>query len=188
MDSLSIYVDRAKSSCEMLTDATLLSYFSWDTGSLTDNSPNQMHAWTSGTPSIGPGYKNQGLILDSADSYLTVYAYSILAFQNQPYSISIWIRPTTWGGTIIHTSTQEAGDGICCHVLGLTAKGYPSTMIFTTDASVTFLTANTTSLPLDQWSHVVQTFSPKNGRKYPTRVWNTFGTIRSCLFSIILIL
>ena len=151
-----------------MNDAALLSYFSWDDGSLTDNTPNHMQAWLSGTPSIGPGYKNQGLILERADSYLTAYAYAILAFPNQPFSTSIWVQPTRWGGTIIHTSTEQTGEGICCHVLGLTATGFPSTMIFTTDASVTFVTANTTSLPLNQWSHVVQTFSPENGRKYLT--------------------
>ena len=151
-----------------MNDATLLSYFSWDSGSFTDNSPNQIQAWMSGSPSIGPGYKNKGLLLNGADSYLTAYAYAILAFPNQPFSTSIWIRPTKWGGTIIHSSTKQAGDGICCHVLGLTARGFPSTMIFTTDATITFVTANTTSLPFNQWSHVVQTFSPENGRKYLT--------------------
>ena len=182
MDSLSIYIDRAKSPCEILNDATLLSYFSWDSGSFTDNSPNQMQAWISGTPSIGPGYKNQGLILNSTNSYLTVYAYSILAFPNQPFSTSIWIQPTAWGGTVIHTSTRRTGDGNCCSLLGLTATGSPSTLIFTTAVAVSYLTASATVLPLNQWSHVVQTFSSQNGRKYRIKLWCTCDTNRSCPF------
>ena len=123
MDSLSIYTDRAKSRCEIVNDATLLSYFSWDKNeSLTDNSPNQIQTWVRGTPSIGPGYKNQGLVLSSEGSHLTINAYPILGFQNQPFSTSIWVKPTSWTGTIIHTSTRPEGNDICYPLLGLNSK------------------------------------------------------------------
>ena len=165
MDSLSIYIDRVKSSCETMNDATLVSYFSWDNDAVTDDGPNGMPAWTNGTASIGPGYKNQGLVLNDDGSYLTVYRYSILVFSNQPYSTSIWVRPTHWSGTIIHVGTRANGDGICWSMLGLTATGSPSTLIFTAGDAVSTATANVT-VPLDQWTHIVQTFSPQNGRKY----------------------
>ena len=63
MDSLSIYIDRVKSSCEIMNDATLVSYFSWDNASATDDGPNRMPASITGNTSIGPGYKNQGLVV-----------------------------------------------------------------------------------------------------------------------------
>ena len=141
MDSLSIYIDRAKSPCEIVNDAILMSYFSWDSGSATDNSPNQMQASIIGSASIGPGYKNQGLVTSNDGSYLSVYGYAILAFANQPYSTSIWIQPTQWRGTLIHASTQSTGEGTCWPVLGLTATGSPSTLIFTTGDSISITTA-----------------------------------------------
>ena len=167
MDSLSIYIDRPKSSCEIMNDATILSYFSWDNDLITDDGPNQMQASVNGNALLGPGFKNQGLVLTSTGSYMSVYGYAILAFVNQPFSISIWVRPTQWGGTIIHSSTKTTGDGTCCPVLGLTASGSPSTLIFTAGDAISIATANAT-VPLNQWTHIVQTFSPQNGRKYHT--------------------
>jgi hypothetical protein len=55
MDSLSIYIDRGKSSCEIMNDATLLSYFSWDNSSATDDGPNQMQVAINEHPLIGLG-------------------------------------------------------------------------------------------------------------------------------------
>ena len=94
--------------------------------------------------------------------------------------MSIWIRPTQWTGTIVHASIKPTGDGICWPVLGLTATGSPSVLIFTAEDSFRIATANTTA-PLNQWTHIVQTFSLQNGRKY--ELLGAFEKVESCLLS-----
>ena len=165
MDNLAIYTNRVKSACEIMNDATLVSYFSFDGGSLTDSSLNQMQASVSGDVSSVPGYLNVGPGFSSEPSYLTISGYALLGFEDQSFSTSIWIKPSQWHGTIIHISNLEVGNAYCIPILGLTSMGIPSTVIFETQGSKSIVSANTSGLPLNQWTHLVQTFSPDTGRK-----------------------
>nr|AEN94410.1 RTX toxin-related Ca2+-binding protein [Adineta vaga] len=102
---------RIKSPCEIYLNAILYCYFSFDSTSfLNDSGPNYLNSInTNGIPTIGR--VNQGIQFSSSLSYITINEVNILSTSNNPFTISMWIKPfnLTGGGTLLHTSTQVNG-------------------------------------------------------------------------------
>ncbi|CAF4839025.1 unnamed protein product, partial [Rotaria socialis] len=71
------------------------------------------------------GRVNNCLSLLSNLSYVQATNLVLLGTVGQPYSFSIWIKPTTVaGGTIFHVSSGTTGlSGWCIPVLGFTSSG-----------------------------------------------------------------
>ena len=118
IDQLSI-VHRAKSAIEVLDDATLVAYYSFDDPTLPslDSGPLGINGIVGSNVSSGvPGRVNQGLLLPgiSSGSFFQMTRLRRLGIQNYPFSISLWLNPTSVNsGTIVHLSSDAWGTGWC---------------------------------------------------------------------------
>ncbi len=105
LDQLMIYT-RAKTACEILNDATLVAYFSFD-GNYIDSGPNSLSITSSGA-SFTTGYINQGIYLSGSNSYLQVSGLVSLGRSNYSYSLAFWIYPIV-KGVLVHISSNSTG-------------------------------------------------------------------------------
>lgn len=167
MGSLSIYDSRVKSDCEVKTDATLYAYYSWDDGSPIDEGPNGLNGSFFGDVSIETGYLNKGLFFsaDSPISYFVASGFAIVGMTNRAFSTSIWVKPTSLGGTILLIAINALGIYNCHPILGMKATGEPAAVLYDGTQGL-YGTFDIDPLQINQWTHLVQTFSVKNGRKY----------------------
>ena len=96
-----VFVPRVKNASELLDDATLVAYYSFDT-ILIDSSPNQMNN-TSVINVIFDiyGRVNQALLINHFNAYFQTAGFYFLGQSNYAYSFSLWIYPFAASGTII---------------------------------------------------------------------------------------
>ena len=154
--------DREKSACEILEDATLATYFSFDTAvQFIDLGPNNLLATIQAVSPISSGHVQQAIsFIRSASSYLQVESLTGLGISNRPFSISLWIRPRSLSGVILHVSSNSLGTGWCLPFLGFASTGLLVAQMF--NSGVRFVMSP--SMPLNSsWTHVVETWSPTNG-------------------------
>jgi hypothetical protein len=161
---------RAKAANEILDDATLVAYYSFDCGSTLDSGPNLLHGNASGQITIA-GRINDALLFNLPNAYFQAYGFLIFGIGNQSFSISLWIAPLNLSGTLFHVSNQSTGDGWCMSLLGFNSSG--SLIAQMSSASVAERV-----LKVNVWTHVVQTFSVANG----TRLYIN-GTLRQSNFA-----
>lgn len=165
MDQLSISFGTAKTSSQILDDATLVAYYSMDCISYSswDSGPNQINGVTFGLSSGEGGRIGQSYLFNTTSSYFQVTGLVLLGQSYSPFSFSLWLRPivsVTNGGTILHVSTAADGTGWCLPFIGLNTfgqilvSGYSSTGIVQVTGPV---------LIVGQWVHIIETFSQTNG-------------------------
>ena len=148
IDQVSLF-GYAKNAREIVEDATLVLYYSFDGNSLEDLGPNKMI----GTINSGT-LLNGSLSLNGTRSSIQISSFVLLGTSNTPFSFSLWINPTiTSGGTIIHAlvnSSSNSGQW-CLPFLGFTSSANG--------------TVSVTGPPISaqQWTHLAQTYSPING-------------------------
>ncbi|CAF1353926.1 unnamed protein product [Didymodactylos carnosus] len=126
---LNAYVDhfsisnRAKSACEVLNDATLVAYFSFDSGSLVDSGPNMLVGTAVGQTMIS-GERNQALsFTGGTNSYFQVSGLTAIGTVSSSFSIGLWINANVLYGTIVHVSRYASGaGGWCLPFLGFTSS------------------------------------------------------------------
>ena len=96
-----IFVPRVKNASELLDDATLAAYYSFD-NILLDSSPNQMNQ-TNVTNVMFDMYGrvNQALLINNASAYFQTAGFYFLGQSNYAFSFSLWIYPFAASGTII---------------------------------------------------------------------------------------
>ncbi|CAF1626326.1 unnamed protein product, partial [Didymodactylos carnosus] len=166
IDQFSITIDRAKSPCEILNDATLVKKFDFDDTFSNSNSNikfNNIKATV--------GRVNQGISFDSPDAYFQAGGFLALGLRDSPFSFSLWIKPTTndGGGTILHVSAcangANSGDESSCKgkhtccctpFIGFSSNKSIVAQIHTNSHHIVgvfgpILVANT-------WTHIAQTF------------------------------
>jgi hypothetical protein len=156
--------NRVKSSCEILEIATLVAHFTFDNGSfLLDSGPNSLPAATTqSTSSVSSGRFSQAVHFNGSNStYFQMYGFYSLGIINKPFSISLWIRPTSLLGIIVHVSSSALGNGWCLPFLAFATNGSLGAQIY--NGSVISVVAPTSSVSTLVWSHVVETWSPPNG-------------------------
>ncbi|CAF3368880.1 unnamed protein product [Rotaria sp. Silwood1] len=152
---------RAKSSSEILTDASVVVYFPFDGSSLTqDMGPNQMNGSISNAVAV-IGKVGNGLAFSGLSSYLQVYGFYQLGRSSQSFSFALWIYPySVAGGTLIHKSAfQYNSSGWCQDMMGLT---YAGQIAFYTNGGGRQITGPFISAL--QWAHIVYTYSFTNGQ------------------------
>ena len=94
IDQLS-YTNRSKTFSEILRDATLTLFVSFDDNSTSDEGPLKIDGSLAGSTSFTFGQRGQALqIQNGPDSYFTVQGLALLGRDNRSYSFSIWINPT----------------------------------------------------------------------------------------------
>ncbi|CAF1080700.1 unnamed protein product [Adineta steineri] len=146
---------RAKTANEILDDATLVAYYSFDCGSILDSGPNLLHGSANGQTFI-TGRNKDAIQFNSLTSYFQASGFTALGMINQSFSISLWIKPLNVNGTLIHLSTISNGTGTCMPILGFSMSGNIIARIPNIDVYGPIL-------PINIWTHIIYTFSVTNG-------------------------
>ncbi|CAM4802336.1 unnamed protein product [Rotaria magnacalcarata] len=154
--------NRVKISCEILNDASLITHYPFD-GSVVDIGPNTITATTTVQGNSGiswvMGKVNQAINFNASNSYFQSCGFWALG-QNQPYSIALWINPSSLGGTLFHLSTDATGSGAwCLPMIGFSSNG---SIVSQTWNGNTFVVIAPIP-PINSWTHIVQTWSSTNG-------------------------
>ncbi|CAF3956985.1 unnamed protein product [Adineta steineri] len=161
LSSFTAYIDqiyvtqRAKTANEILNDATLIAYYSFDCGSIFDSSPNLLQSIAVGQTMI-IGRVKDALLFNSTNAYFRTSSFMTFGIANQSFSIALWVKPMSLRGILIHISNQSTGDGWCMPLLGFNSSG-----ILIAQSSSLMIAVPT--FPLNVWTHITQTFSIQNG-------------------------
>jgi hypothetical protein len=155
---------RAKSAAEILSDASLIAYYSFDFPSPNnDNGPNGLNGISVNTATV-LGRVNQAMRFTGSSSYFQAYGFyqaGYGVYMNKPFSISMWINPSSIvSSAIIQQSINQSG-GSCLNMIGFySANGLAGQLLVQTYGFPTiygpFITMNT-------WTHFSWTYSPTNG-------------------------
>ncbi|CAF1377781.1 unnamed protein product [Didymodactylos carnosus] len=155
-----LFTPRAKNATEILNDATLTAYYSFDGGLYLDSGP----LWINGTGvSVNrtTGRVNQALSFATSSSYFQATGFTLLGTVNQSFSIALWIKPTTvsGGATIVHTSGLTTRTGWCIPMIGLSSSGN----VITQNWNNGLVSVTGPVLSVNVWTHIVETYSFTNG-------------------------
>jgi hypothetical protein len=157
--------NRVKSTCEILDIATLVAHFTFDTGSfLNDSGPNSLQATTQSTSSVSSGRFSQAITFNgSSSSYFQIGDFTEFGTPNEPFSISLWIRPIALLGIVLHVSAGASGVGSwCTPFLGFASDGSFVAQVYNGNMDMSVVDS-TYSVSTSVWSNVVQTWSVTNG-------------------------
>ncbi|CAF4842628.1 unnamed protein product [Rotaria sp. Silwood1] len=162
LDSIA-YFGRAKNATEVLDDATNVAYLSFDDNSLLDSGPLLINGTGTSYSYTSLGRVNAALTLSGSSSYIQITGLRRLGTSGWPYSVAIWIKPTSSsGGTIMHLSSGTAGTGSwCIPIMGFTSAGQIA--INSWSGGNVVLTGPIVSL--NSWTHVAATYSSSNGER-----------------------
>jgi hypothetical protein len=158
---------RAKAASEVLRDASLMAYYSFDLPNPTaDNGPNGLTGTLSNVVSA-TGRVNNAIRFISWPAYFLSYGlYQIPngVIGNKPFSVSLWINPSSLSSsTIIQMYGTALTSGPCLNFLGLYSSTGLAAQVTVVSSSIgqslltsPFVTANT-------WTHISVTYSLTNG-------------------------
>ena len=160
IDHVSI-TGRAKSSCEVLEDATLAACFLFDNANpYGDSGPNGLLNSPVSTTILSSGYAGQAISFNGS-SFLEISSFTGLGISNQSFSTALWVRPRSTLGTLVHVSaiSQTAPVGVYL-LLVLLRNGSVVVNSYSGSGGVTLMGP---SIPMSSvWSHLVQTWSLSN--------------------------
>jgi hypothetical protein len=105
-----IFVSYVKNASELLDEATLVAYYSFD-GSCIDSGLNNINNISTVSTTFDlNGRFNQALMINSQNlSYFQTTGFYYLGQTNYPYSFSLWIYPFINNGTILQVVFIEQG-------------------------------------------------------------------------------
>ncbi|CAF0993194.1 unnamed protein product [Rotaria sordida] len=124
IDKLAI-TSRDKSACKILEEATLVAYFSFNSGvELIDSGPNSLSVVRQSVSFVSTGHFFQAISFNgSTSSYFQISDLTSLGITNRAFSISLWIRSQNLSGILVHVSSNSSGLGWCVPFLGFTTSG-----------------------------------------------------------------
>ena len=156
IDQLSI-INLAKNSTEILNDATLVVWYSFDNNSSKDLGPNGIN----GT-SINTTFDNNSILFNNTKSYFQSSGFVLLGFDNRTYSFSIWINPIqTNASTVIHISQNSSiSTKWCLPFLQFNSQGKIQAQ---SRSNLGVITVTGPSISPYSWTHIAQTYSLTNG-------------------------
>ena len=112
------------SASEVLRDATLTVSYSFNNVSLLDDGPLGINGTGTNVQYVTAGRVGPGLSLSSSPAFFQASGLVYLGTASYPYSVSIWIRPTSIAsGTIIQVSSSSAPLTWSMPMLGFTSAG-----------------------------------------------------------------
>ncbi len=166
---------QAKNASEILDDATLVCWYSFDISSQNDSGPLRLIG-TVVNISFVNGRVNQAIKFDSNSSYyqvgekkfffdlfqwfVQIYGFVLLGISNYAYSIALWINPLIINGsTLVHRSTTIDGKDWCLDLIGLSPIG--QIILTVSNDSLGELVGPIVSANV--WTHIVYTYSTING-------------------------
>lgn len=127
----------------------------------TDSGPNKTSAGTKSAAGITnvadrKAAASSAIAFDgAATTQLQIFPVSALG-KNRPYTVSVWVNPTTATGTLVHTSSAEAGNGWCIGMLGLNAASQPVATSW--DGGPVSVTSDD-AIAAGAWTHLATSFS-----------------------------
>jgi hypothetical protein len=153
----------SKNASQVLYDATLVSNLLFDGNTLLDAGPLAINGTGTSYSYTASGRVNAALTLSSASSYVQITGLIRMGTNGWPYSVAIWIYPTSLsGGTIMHLSSRTDGaqtNGWCLPIVGLTSSGHIATDSWNgNDVPITGPLVS-----LNAWTHVAATYSSTDG-------------------------
>ncbi|CAF1293631.1 unnamed protein product [Rotaria sordida] len=157
------FISRAKNASEILRDATLIAYYSFDNGSTADNGPNGINATAIGSPAIVTGRVNQALQMNSSAYVRITYpSFIMLGMSSQSHTFSLWVKPINIYAvsTILFVSKTSW----CVSVITMTSNG--NVMAYSYNGNP--ITVSGPVLALNAWTHVAFTYSSSNGGRLYT--------------------
>ena len=164
LDSI-FYFSRAKNASEVLYDATVVAYLSFDGNTLIDSGPLSINGTGTNYSYASSGRVGNALSLPSLPSYVQITGLRRISTSSWPYSVAIWIYPTSLaGGTIMHLSSRTDGalaGALCLAIMGLTSSGQIA--INSWNGGNVPITGPV--VPLNAWTHVMATYSSTNGER-----------------------
>ncbi len=149
----------------MLDDATVIAKIPFDGDTLLDVGPLLINGTGIYYQYTSSGRVNQAITLSGMLSYVQITGLLRLGTNGWPYSVAIWIRPTTVaGGTIMHLSSRMDGaqtNAWCLPIMGFTSSGQIA--INSWNNGNVAITGPSASLLV--WTHVAATYSSTNGER-----------------------
>ncbi|CAF5001124.1 unnamed protein product [Rotaria sp. Silwood1] len=162
-----LVVTRAKAASEILVDASLVCYYSFDANSTYDSGPLGINGSTVNVAAaVGSGRVSDAISFTTPSSYYTFGGLRLLGIDNQPYSISVWIKPTSVsGGTIVHVSKcdNNCGTNWCLAYMGFSSSGQIVIQSWNYLYFGSLISLTGPILSTNVWTHVVNTYSTCNG-------------------------
>ncbi|CAF3543909.1 unnamed protein product [Rotaria sp. Silwood1] len=160
---------KVKSSTEILRDASLMAYYSFDTPSPTiDSGPNGLNGSSTNTV-IVTGRVNQAMSFlgSSSSSYFRAYGFYQIpqgTINGKSFSIALWINPSTISSfSIIQTISASSNLYQCENLLGIYSSNGLVGQLFVSSSyngpslmTGPFIEHNT-------WTHISLTYSSSNG-------------------------
>ncbi|CAF1557972.1 unnamed protein product, partial [Didymodactylos carnosus] len=123
---------RAKSSTEILNDATNIVYYSFDQPNpYYDNGVNHINSTNYNSVVASSGSVNQGIRFTTTSAYFQMYSFYQFGFYNsKSWTFAVWISPTSLtAGIIVHMSSTS-GSGYYQDVLFLTYGAQIATQVY----------------------------------------------------------
>ncbi|CAF4567046.1 unnamed protein product [Rotaria socialis] len=142
---------------DILRDATLMAYYSFDTSLTTDNSLNGINTTAYGSPRLVPGRVNKAIQVNPSVFVYTGYSsFPPLGVSNQPHTYSLWVKPTSSYAlsTILFVTTPTYW---CLSIIMMT----PSCHIVLSSYDGGLVSVLGPIIPLNTWTHVGATYSPR---------------------------
>ncbi|CAF1003670.1 unnamed protein product [Didymodactylos carnosus] len=162
-----VLTNYAKTSCQILNDATLVAYYPFDstTQPYLDYGPYYFSAVYSQTITV-TGRVGNALLFNSSSAYFQSQSFVPPLNANQAFTISLWLNPNSIsGGTILHASVAQNGTGLCYDLLVLTSTGTLVAQTYKSGNSPAVTAVQGPALSTNTWSHVVFSYSVSNGMK-----------------------
>jgi hypothetical protein len=159
---LSILFGTAKTATQILNDATLVAYYSFDCSSYPawDSGPNGITGTAVALVSGEGGRVGQSYLFNSNSAYFQATGLVLLGQSYSPYSFAMWVNPSvTNGGTILHVSSSTDGTGWCVPFIGLSSSG--QLVVNSWNGGV--IQVNGPVLTVGHWVHIAQTYSQADG-------------------------
>ncbi|CAF3502800.1 unnamed protein product [Rotaria socialis] len=173
IDQLSVS-SRAKSSCEILEEASLEAWFTFENVRLPllDIGPYSLSVTASAYTIISGRWSSPAISFTGSNtSYFQAIGFTALRISNHEFSISFWMYPESLSGTLVHVSSSLNGTGWCMPFIGLTGNGSLVAQIYN-GVTLSLLGPN---VSLSTWYQIVQTWSPTNGLKLYVNSWMTYS-------------
>ncbi len=158
---------RAKLSTEILRDASVVVYYSFDLPSPNvDGGPNRLNGTANYTVTT-TGRVNQAMRFIGLWSNFQVYGLYQVPYgvvNNKPFSVSMWINPTSTAScTFVQTFAANLNPASCVNLLGIYSPGASLGQLFVLSGSNGPSLLNGPTVTQNAWSHVSVTYSTQNG-------------------------
>lgn len=108
------------------------------------------------------GVRGRGALLREG-AFITSEGLVPLGVVDQPFTVSLWVKPELARHVLVHASAKPTGDGWCTPLLGFDAEGRLAGQVVWGKRPESFLSATGPTLPEGRFSHVAMTWSPSAG-------------------------